>query len=455
MPYVSMVIQFILNPPSIYHLVLYHRMFIFFFAVLMDIFLIYRFGLLGVGFTLLFEATKFYFMGSLFIPESMVVYFLVYLLGVVWDKISNLKISLFDYVLSGIFTWAVVFLREPYIIIALLLYAIILWGKIWVKGKYISIAIFGFLTLVILVFTNLQNYLYQVGTVNLKVLATESKGIFSNLGFLKMFFYPLYIFIDGKESYLRNILIWLSLIFVASSTILSIRFNRIKAVLAILLILGVSNARFVIPGTTFYEAFHMLVWYGLFIMSTLLFIKELFVNRNYKIASVLTFSFVVLTTYSLMLGSFFAENIKGSEFYRNREFKLEFDKYLVNGEAIRLLSTPKDTLFVDMLDYLVYWQAKLDSPYKYTVYLGPDDPIFENARLEMFRKNTPDFYYYSCSDKQYVSPYLPSFVAKDYDQLYYVNRPSCLYVKKTKLVNIPMETWDKLKILRFYPPNKL
>lgn len=453
MPYISTVIQFILHPESIYHLVLYHRMFIFLLSVFMSALLIFRFGAVGVGFVLLFEATKFYFMGSLFIPESIVVYLLVYLLGVVWSKLTDKKIYLSDYILSGFFSWAVVFLREPYIIVALLSYVIILWGKIRVKEKYVSLGIFVFLSLITLVFTDLRNYLYQVGIVNFQILATESKGISSNMGILKIFFYPIYIFIDGKLGYLRNILMLLSVIFLASFAVLSFRFRKIKACLAVLTILSFSNIRFVPPGTTFYEAFHMLSWYGLFIMSTLLFIRELFNTKRYKqVSLILIFFFVSLIVYTLMPGSFFEENIHGTQFYRNREFKLEFDKYLINGEAIRLLSTPNDTLFVDVLDYLVYWQAKLDSPYKYTIYLGPDDDIFVDARLEMFRKTPPDFYYYSCSDKQYSSPYLPDFVVNDYAQLYYIDRPSCLYIRKTKLSQISYDRWDNLKILRFYLP---
>lgn len=459
MPYLSSLIQFLLHPQSIYYLVLYHRMFIFFFAILMDILIILRFRKVGLGFVLFFETTKFYFMGSLFLPESVVAYLLVYLFGLTWTRLTGKKLSSFDYILSGLFTWAAVFMREPYIPVAIIMYAIILWGGIKTKAKLLSLAIFSFLSFVTLVFTDLQNYFYQVWFVNFRHILGSSSG--NKIGIaemFKIFLYPVYIFMDGKWNFLRNILMGLSTIFLLSSGILITRFKKIKLVIVALLILGFSNSRFVAPGVVFYEAFHMLVWYGLFIMLTLLLIKELYVCKANRLISgffVAVFSFLCIL--SVLPGSFFEENIHGNALYRDSEFRIEFDRFYVSGEAIRLISDKGDTLFVDLWNDLIYWQAKLNSSYKYTNYWGQEAvfPIFKNARLEMFHNNPPDFYYYACSDKQYASLLLPEFVANDYVQLYYINKPSCLYIKKTKYITIPAEKWDKIKVLRFYKPEIL
>lgn len=459
MPYLSSLIQFFLHPQSIYHLVLYHRMFIFFFAVLMDILIILRFRKVGFGFVVLFETTKFYFMGSLFLPESIVVYLLVYLIGLTCVRLTGRKIFPIDYILSGIFAWVVVFMREPYVPVAIIMYAIILWGGIKTKAKLLSLAIFSFLSFITLVFTDLQNYFYQVWFVNFRHILGSSSG--NKIGIsemFKIFLYPVYIFMDGKWNFLRNILMGVSAIFLLSSGVLITRFKKVKLIVIALVILGFSNSRFVAPGVAFYEAFHMLVWYGLFIMLTLLLVRELYAckaNRLVLRFLITTYSFLCIL--SVLPGSFFEENVRGNAFYRDSEFKIEFDRYYVNGEAIRLMSDKDDALFVDLWNDLIYWQAKLSSPYKYTNYWGQEAvfPVFKNARLEMFRNNPPDFYYYACSDRQYASPFLPEFVANNYIQLYYINKPSCLYVKKTKFTTIPLERWDKLKILRFYKPEIL
>lgn len=456
MVYLSSAIQLLFHPQSIYHLVLYHRMFIFLFALLMDILIIYRFKKVGLGFVLLFEATKFYFMGSLFLPESISVYFLVYLIGLTWAKLTGRNVFFLDYILSGVFAWAVVFLREPYIPIAIIMYSIIIWGGIRTRAKLISLSVFFFLFITILIATDVKNYFYQVWFVNLRLILGASSGNkISIVELFKIFFYPLYVFMDGKWSFLRNILMGLSAIFLLSLGVLIARFKKIKPVIIVLVLLGLSNSRFVAPGVAFYEAFHMLVWYGLFIMLTLLFVRELYIHKvNRFVSMFFVVFFSILCVLSVSPGSFFEENIHGKEFFRDREFKLEFDKYYLNGEVIRLLSDKNDTLFVDLWDDLIYWQAKINSSYKYTSFWGQEAvfPIFIDERLDMFHNNPPDFYYYSCSDKQYVSPSLPDFVANNYVQLYYINRPSCLYIKKTKLSKITNEKLDKLKILRFYLP---
>src|SRR5438876_604066 len=77
------------------------------------LFIIYRFGLVGVGFAFLFEATKFYMMGSLFIAESILVYPLVYLFGLGFKKITGEMLFLYDFIISALIAWFVIFIREP------------------------------------------------------------------------------------------------------------------------------------------------------------------------------------------------------------------------------------------------------------------------------------------------------------------------------------------------------
>lgn len=454
--YLSSAIQLLSHPQSIYHLVLYHRIFIFFFALLMDIFIILRFGKLAVLFVLLFESIKFYYMGSLFLPESIIVYFMVYLLALMWKKFSKQNISTLDYAVSGLFTTLVIFMREPYILATLFMYAAIMWGNVRERAKLLSVGILVSLSLIILAFTDLKSYFHEVWFINIKpIFEGRSTNKLGGLEFLKIFLYPFYIFISGKSSFLRDVLIALSAVFVFLSGILVIRFKKYIAITAVLIVLGLSNIRFVEPGVAFYEAFHTLPWIGLFIMATLLFIKYLYDHSGRKYMPALA-TLVLLGLFIFLLSpkSFIGEHLNTSLAGRNSEFDNEFSKYIVNGEVIRLLSNKNDTLFVDLWDDLIYWQAKLDSSYKYTNYWAQQavNPEYGDLRLEMFRKTPPDFYYYACSDKQYASPFLPEFVVGQYVQLYYINRPSCLYVKKTKITGISPSVWDKIRVLRFYLP---
>lgn len=452
MAYLSYGIQLLLNPQSLYQLLLYHRMFVFFFALLMNIFFLYRFGLIGFGFALLFEATKFYFMGSLFLPESLIVYPLVYLFALAWQNLKEHTVSKSEIVFSGILTWVVVFLREPFVLVALVLYGAVLWGK-FTKEKRISALLFLFLTLLTIFSTSMPDYLYQVGIVNRTVFKTEnSANSILGAGLLKIFLYPFIIFFEGKATFIRSILVGLSGIFTFLLLYL-VKRRRIKEILFIVVILGLANIRIVPPGWMFFEAFHMLPWYGMFIFAILLLMKELYSFASLQkgfFFSIL--AFILLFCYSIWpTHSFLYEYVD-----RDIEFKLNFDHYFVFGQAIKFLAQKNDRVFIDLSDDLLYWQTGLDSSYTYAVYNGPVIQFshFTNARMTMFQKSPPDFYYYHCSPKMYESPLLPSYRKSSYIQLYYVNRPSCLYMKQSKLKTITPEMLRNINVLRFSFPQE-
>ncbi|MFH1833038.1 MAG: hypothetical protein ABH816_02615 [Candidatus Levyibacteriota bacterium] len=449
MAYLSYFIQLISRPASVYHLVLYHKMFVLIFAILMDIVLIIRFRFIGAGFVLFYEATKFYLMGNLFIPESLIVYPLAYMMGVILFKFSARKTFPIDIIMSGIFAWFVVFMREPYIILAIIMYGLILFNRKMSYPKLISFILFLLLTLLVLGSLNLKEYIFQVVENNFHgVFRSEvENNQILGMGIYKVFLYPFLIFIEGQWTFLRTILFGLDIIFLGSILILFIKTKKILIPIIIFLILGFSNLRATVPGKMFYESFHMLSWYGLFLISTLFLSYELYYwEKTKKIGSVLIFFVCMLFSYSIFSpNSFLKEN-----FNSEKEYLRNFAQYYVFGEAVRLLSKPGDTIFINRENDLIYWQTKLDSAYKYAIFYGNGIKKFEVARNEMFQNNPPDFYYYYlCSGKKSGSPQIPDFKKEEYVALNYIDK-SCLYVKKSKISSVSQDTWDKLKVLRFY-----
>lgn len=446
--YVSYIIQSVFHPQSLYTLLLYHRVFILVFSLILDILLIFRFGWKGFAFAIIYELTKYYFFGFLFLAESMTVQPLVYMLAVWWEKVMLKKISGFDYILAGIFTWFVLFLREPLSIVAFALYIGILWGRVDFQAKKKSVLVFLFLSILIgiSVGKNITAYIEQVLMFNLTVILPFESRSSGDLASVKGFFYPVSILFTGQINYLRYVLVGLDVVFLTTSIFFLVRSPKKYLYVFLFSILGLASLRFVTPGKMFFESFHLVPWYGLFIMSTLLLAET--VRRIYpRMRLVIVGAFCVILVLILSANSFVWEKVD-----RNRDFSINYAHYYLNGEVFRVLSKSTDTLFADKWDYLINWQANLDTPYTYGIYsfATASCKTCAEARIAMFQKNPPDFYYTYCPTNIYSTDLLPQNVRDDYFPLYTKGNPTCLFIHKKKIPSITTEQKNKIEELGFY-----
>ena len=443
MAYLSFIIQKIYSPINIYELVLVHRQSLMAFSFIMNALMVLRFGLPMLGFVFLYEFSKFYVFGDRFLAEGVVVYPLVYMVCLVWQKYTSKRLHWYDYMLSVLFAWFVMFMREPYIIISFFLFFLIFFGKPFSYFKKIALGLFILLVIFFLAFLPIPDYFFNVVTVNGQILRSE--GVENNLlgqGAVKLFIYPILILFGGEWNIFRYFLVGLDLIFLISFLFL-LKIERNRRILVMLfLILGLANIRIVPPGKIFYAAFHMIVWYGLFIATVTLLLRELFLYKK-KIASLLLIILIILFIY--IVGS-------PKSFVRERvdphyEFITNYGKELQVGEVVRLLSKPTDTLYLDGADDLIYWQAKRLSPYKYSWYTSgmPRFSRYRQARLDMFATSPPDFYYRFCTKEIVPDYFLPKAYENDYQNIHSAGKSTCLYVKKSKLENIQEERWKKAK----------
>lgn len=436
MAFVSYLIQLILHPNSLYQLILYHRLFIFAFSLMMDLLLIWRFKLKGFLFVLFFETFKYYFFGHLFLPESLVVYFLVYLSGLSFEKLRKRPLGCIDYLMAAIFAWAVIFLREPYIPAAIFLYIFIIWNKKEFKEKIRSGIIFLILTVVILVPLISSDYIFDIFTANFKTISEEARGVgLIGLGLFKPFYYPFYLLFNGKWNYLHRILIGFDLIFLIAALMTYSR-KRSWIFLAFpFLVLGLAAIRLVEPGTMFYSSFYMLGWFGLFLFFTLSFVFVLGKPIILILGLVAIFLSAIFSPYF-----FLWEKVD-----RGEEFTTNYAHYFVYGNVIKSLSKPGQTVFLDVWDDLIYWQTGLDSSYPYALYtpVMSSFPGFQNLRLEMFQKNKPDFYYCDCPRAD-SEPFLPKKEQNYYSRFLFDHRPTCLFIKKTLIQTIEKSQWEQI-----------
>lgn len=451
MAYFSSFIQTAFHPINIYELILIHRKSLMVFSFIMNVFMVFRFGTPVLGFVLLYEFSKFYIFGDRFLAEGIIVYPLVYMVGLVWQKYTCKKLYWYDYVLSSLFAWFIIFLREPYVILSFFLFLLILFGKPFSYSKKIALGLLILLVIFFLAITPLQEYFFNVVTVNNQIFRSEvNEQNLLGLGAVKLFVYPILLLFGGEWNIFRHFIVGLDLIFLATLLLL-LRVKKERGVLFILfLILGFSNIRIVPPGKIFYAAFHMIVWYGLFIATLIFLLTDLFFYKKKIAASLLIILIIPLFYIAGSPKSFIREKIDP-----HYELITNYGKELQVGEVVRLLSKPTDTLYLDGGDDLIYWQAKRLSPYKYSWYTSGMRGFarYRQARLDMFVTSPPDFYYRFCTKQVVLDYFLPKAYENDYQNIYSLGKPTCLYVKKSKIADIQEERWQKAKEFLYELPN--
>ncbi|MBI4098336.1 MAG: hypothetical protein HY426_04855 [Candidatus Levybacteria bacterium] len=446
MAQLSFTVQKILSPQTLYEFILYHRLFLFGFSFLMGIFLIFRFRWVALGFLIIYETTKFFVFGDRFLSESFIVYPAVYMFGAVLLKASGTKPKNYDYILCGIFTWFIIFMREPYALLAILLYLLILIGRDKLKIKIISLVLFIVASLLILLSVPINEYIQNVFVYNKGRIAQEASlkggGVVS---LLLAFFYPLYLMFSGEKTIFRAVLVAAGLVFLILQAKL-VKTRGIALFILIFVALGFSNIRAESPGFMYFQSFHMTVWYALFIFSCFFMIKILF--KNPKVLFLLTLPLFLIAIYSFISSGSLMKNKTD----RITEFNNGYANEFAYGTAVKFLSNQNDTLFLEGSDELIYWISDLNSSYKYSWYTSfmPYIDKYSLERRVMFEKNPPDFYYDGCKLLK-TNSLKPSAhqLEKDYSRLTLNQKPSCLLVRKDKLSSVSSKQWRLVAPLGF------
>ena len=439
MAYISLLIQYFTNPQNLYELILRHRQFLLVFGFIFNLILVFRFGVPVLGFTLFYELTKFYLFGDRFLAEGFIVYPLVYLVGLAFFKFNKIIIKKWEYIFSAILAWFIIFTREPYVPIALILFFYVIWDRKVRKNILNPLLIFSLLSFFTIIYHNIGEFYFNVVTVNITTnFLTEAKstGLLS-FDLIKLFLYPINIFFGGTWNFFRYILVSLDALFVLSSVVLIYK-GKWKLILFLYIILGFLNLRYVNPGTTYYAAFHMLCWYGAFLFLSFMMLSLVF-KINKKVSYLLILLYAGIFVYNIMSPSSFI-NFKANSY---EEFITNYGVQLQVGTVVNKLSKPTDTLFLDGFDDIIYWQAQRLSPYKYSWYtsLMPYFKKYTDARITMFKSQPPDFYYGSCPKEKDANRLLPKFIKDDYIRLLDDSKPSCLFINKEKLLTISKNQW--------------
>ncbi|MBI2443532.1 MAG: hypothetical protein HYV40_06555 [Candidatus Levybacteria bacterium] len=436
--YISQLVQYLGKPESIYHLILYHRLSLFLFSFAFGILLILRFRVPAFLFLIFYESTKYYFFGDRFLAEAFIVYPAIYLAGIVWGSLSQQvkHISRVDVIFGTFCAWFIFYMREPYAPLALLLFLFVLikaesWRiRLFAIGFFL-LATFGFLFLF-----PVSDYFFNVVTVNQQF---HLQRPFTIDDVLRSFFYPVVIFLDGKFTTLWLFESFLSAIYIVL-IILSLTFRvGYRYLLLLFFSLGFANFRLEQPGLMYYEAFHMLSWYALFLFSLFLL---LFMLRNKIKTLFLIFNVVLfcgLAVFLLSTGSYVREKTDPSSLFFEG-----YNQYYTTGEVVRRLSSPSDTLFLDGWNDLIYWQAQRTSPYMYSWYTSimPGFMRYKTAREDLLAHNPPDFFYGAC--KEWPFSRVSQAFLSQYVNISFQGKPTCLYMNSLSAMEVSKAAKERI-----------
>ncbi len=438
MAYLSAAIQRIGAPDSLYGLILQHRMAGIGWAVLWDALLTVRFGWVGLGFSMFYEMTKGHVFGDRFLAEAFIVYPLVYLTGLVFAQRRKQRLSALEYAGAAAGAWFVIFSREPYVPLALVLFVLLWWPARRLRAGKLSAALFLTASAVTVLVHPVYDYFFQVVAVNAQTVAAGEIGQKNLLGagIFNIVLYPAAVFFGGKWNLFRTIEIGVAVIFWSAFFLDSRKWKtKIPGTMVLFLILGLANIRPVPAGTIYYEAFQHLVGYGMLIAVTLFLLQSISgIFSGVKRFLVGLFALVVISAL------LFPQSYLHDRVDRNAEFTQNYSVYYVTGEVVKQLSAENDTLFPDGLDDLIYWQANRHSPYPFAWYTSVmhEFDVYKNARLAMFQNNPPDFYYGNCRDSELLTK-LPSYAEDVYLRFLWQGKPTCLYVHREMYERISRE----------------
>lgn len=443
MPFVSFLIQSLYKAKTLYQLILVHRLFIYGFQLVILALLTWRFRWVGLTFILLYEPIKFYFLGDRFLPEALVPYLAAFLIGIVWERF-NKKLNSYDYYISAVLAWLIVFLREPYIPLGLLLFLLITFNRKITSIKWKPVILFLTLSCISILAVPIKDYINTVFVLNSQTIAASelSAKHLNGIGIFKPLFYPITILLTKPITFLGQILAVLNVIFIFAGTYFAVKFRKIALLLIILIVLATAGVRLESPGYMFYEAFHMAPWYGVFIMSIALLLTTLVTTtRQVKVKYIVSLLVILISSYSLFgKGSFVLDNVNSVE-----EFSTGFSRYQQYANAINTFSSKDDTFYVELWDDIMYWLSGLDSSYHYALFTPwiESTPKYADARKQMFLDNPPDIYYCSEEVTYNSGNFLPEYLKPSYKQVFKDNVPLCLYISNNTVEQLSA---DQLKV---------
>lgn len=437
----SSFVQNYTNPNTTYLLISKHREAMIIWSVVWSLFLVFYFGLGALIVVFIYELTKIYLLGNLFLAEAQVVYPLMFLLGLVIfskDKLNRWEL----FFLSFCFSLSVFLLSPIWPTLALLFFILLYQQKRNLVPALAHILTGAILPLLIVYkFTSIPGYFSSI-YLNLvyTVPGYQSQSWLTTS--LKAFLTPILAFSPIDAGPTISVTRVFSLLLVINLLVLVNNKKYFKATV-IFISLGLTNLRFVEPGDQLYSGFHLLPWYVSLIFLTSLLLVDNFREKPHWLLKLVNVGLIIFVA-GLSL------NFTRTDLFHKRnvlsDYNLNYSTHTSRGEAIRIMKDQGDTLFVSPNAWLVYWQSDVDHlPKLYGYYAWMAGiPKVHSAILEAFENSPPAYFY--CENCQGLD--LARFLDK-YTEIKIHGLCSMLYVLNTKILKLTKNQLDQLKFYGF------
>lgn len=395
-------VQNISHPRDVYFLIKNHRLAVLFWSAAWSIILVSLFGLPALLFVVIFELSKNFIFGNLFLPEALVSYPLVFLAGsILRNKFDELQALFFGFTIC-----LSAFLLQPIWPLLLLLVLFFVF-QLRRKKKLLLFAAIG-AVLIILVTVSFISFPGYIKTLFLNLTYTIPNYQASYykeswlMTLLKSYISPILTFFYTKFGAISIILKVVSMLFFINIIFLFATKNYKLAITTILL-LGLANLHFVYPGNESY-ATGFLPWYSLYIfISLFLAVNQL--KTKIRLVNILLMIVMIFTCIKLGGEVLFKKGDLQKDYFVN------FSTFEDRGRAIAIMSKSGDTLLVSPDNWLIYWSSGVNHLPKlmgYYAWMAGIPKI--NQRINAaFETNPPTFIYcencYGSSLEKYLIKY--------------------------------------------------
>ena len=382
------------KPNSIFLLIKRHREFIIAWSFIWSLILVARFGLPLFLFVTIYELTKIFLFGNLFLSEPLGVYPLIYLVTILLTKKIIPKIEL---VVIGACLSIVGFLLSALWPLLILIFSVIMYRQ-QNRPESAGLILLGTLPICLLIsfFISLPEYFSYAYFINFNYYIPVTNRDPWILNLFEAFAAPVLSFFSlVKDSQILLVIRLVSFLMIMNIIFL-LRTRVVELSVLIFFILGLSNLRTGDIGLQYYSGFHTLPWFDLLILIAIFSSINIWKKYDQKLVKSLLISLGVMIFI-------FSINISQKELFKKRDINtdwyINYSRQFDFGQAVNIMKFPNDTLFVVPDEWLIYWQADINHATRMLNYYAwmSSVPELRNIIEDNFKQNPPTFFYCDCN----------------------------------------------------------
>jgi len=447
--YYSSVGQAIFKVNSLFSFINRQRLMILAYSLFWNLSYFVIFGPIAILFMLIFEISKFWFLGNLLLGETLAVYPLIFLFGLVVKKLlfkSELKPFELTMFSAATFTSTFILLQLWPTIFLLNLALLLSYRKNLKNILYLLLPFFG-LTFVLFIFVPFKYYFQEVFIYNFRYYLPYMAKINGLDGYAKMIFLPLTSF---HKDFNSMELITAILTFVYGYFFYFFwKKKRLWAFIFLTACLVLTNNR---GNIIKYNDFHLLPWLGLYLFFPVILLPLLF-KKQMKIKPLIKIGIITLLCSIIIFVNFFAKSPFNDKKNVMSENDINFHDINKYGLAIKAISSPGERLIAIPSDNLIHWVSGTDLATRQIEYYGWQYSIKEDKdRLINVFKNDPVEFIVNGDSANSLPPFVKSYVDEKYVQIKEQNKPSRLFILKSILPKITDNQWKNFQYLLFEKP---